>query len=157
MILLLVMWAPNFVRYHLQGGACLFQMLSRLMHRRVVRLPLAAHNFQRAVYLFPANPPQVGAQRLIASQLITHRFTPAPAGRCCNVISRSPPLRTSPAAESACIPSRPGIPLPRQPVPRYDHDKRRPQGYVFQTECHSAFLLTDTLPSLATIPRTDLA
>src|SRR5205085_8720339 len=155
MILFLVMWAPNFIRYHLQGGARLFQMLPRLMDGRIIRFPLAAHNFQRGIDLLSANPPQVGSQCLIASQLITHRFIPAPVARCCNVTFRLPPPRTSPAGESAGILSRLGIPLPRRPAPRYGHDKHRSRPYVCQMEHRSVSLLSDSLRLPATVPRTD--
>src|SRR5437764_3352016 len=107
MVLFLEAWTPDFIRYHLQSCARFFQMFSRLVHGRIVRLPLAAHDFQRALDLLLANPPEVVTQCLIASHLITHRFTPAPVARCCNAISRSLPPQTTLAVERAGIRVRP--------------------------------------------------
>ena len=74
MVLFLETRAPDFIRDHLQCRPRFFQMFPRLMHGCIVRLLLAADDFQRALDLLSANPPEVGAQRLITSQLITHRF-----------------------------------------------------------------------------------
>src|SRR5260370_35680350 len=100
MVLFLEARTPDFIRYHLQSCARFFQMFSRLVHRRIVRLPLAADDFKRALDLLLANPPKILAQCLLTSQLITHRFTPLPAARRCNAISRSLPPQTTPAVET---------------------------------------------------------
>src|SRR4029077_4873641 len=103
MVLFLEARTPDFIRYHLQSCARFFQVFSRLVHGRIVRLPLAADDFERALDLLLANPPKIGAQCLISSPLRAHLFPTAPAASCCNAISLSLPPKTSPAVERAGI------------------------------------------------------